>query len=377
MLHDERPIRLDELAEAIKRLYKAMDRLDSKLIHYEGGRRESVFIMSPVLYNRRAISFAYDLTNQYAQHELEKEVKLVLYNLPAESIIDSLDAFEKIVDEFYQKGEKHDYSDRLYMEITFLASLGANLSHLTSLSLGLCVRYELDLLQGLEPEKGIIEVNRRIKELERDQNFYSKEHAITLYEYRTQKLRGLNYLKEDLEAELKITDTASIPPNSTLEIKTMETKMLEDISHSGNVIIHKDLSKEVLSTLKRLASKGFIEKVGFEYKMLPEGYEQLKRLQNEESKGKSETVSGSKGHMVDWGEVRELIASNKWDKAIARIKSTIESKSEEFDLIVSIESQITAYKTSVIKGVMSIEEDSRSRSKITSALLEVIKLLEV
>lgn len=302
MLHDERPIELGELVVAIRRLYKIMDKLDSMLISYEGGKRESVFVKSSVLYNRKAISFAYDLTNQFVQYESEKDVKLVLYNLPAENIIESLDAYEKTVEEFCMKGDLQDYSDKLYMDTSFLALLGANLGHLVGQSLGLCIRYECDLLQRLEPNERIREVNRRIKEIERDQYFFSKEHAIVLYEYRTRKLQKLKNIRDDLEEEFEVKDTYRTKSQKPLEMEEMK---------------------------------------------------------------------------IDWGGIRDLIASNQWNKVLNKIKSTVNNNPEILDSIVAIESQITAYKTSSIKGIMSFEEDSISKNIITARLLALIKLLEV
>lgn len=377
MLNDERPIRLDELAMAIKRLYKAMDKLDSKLISYERDKRESVFVMSSVLYNRKAISYAYDLTSHYVKYELEKEIKLVLYNKPIEQILESLGTFEKVVEEFCMKDDLDDHSDSLYMDLYFLPLLGANLSHIVSLSLSQCIRYECDLIQCLVPKERIKEVNRRMKEIERNSYFFSKEHAIVLYEYRTRKLQNLEYIKEDAEEKLGIKNTQrAVVSENPSKMKDLEIEVLKEISLSGEVIIHKDLPKESLSTLRVLAGKGFIEKLGFKYKILQKGYEELERLQSEMTSTKSVEKNEPIKQELEWNRIKELIANNKWNDAIDNIKSSIDNNSEEFDLIVSIEAQITTYKMSSIKGIMSFEEDSRSKNKITSALLEMIKLLE-
>lgn len=89
MLHDERPIHLDELADVTKKLYRALDKLDSKLLSIKGMAHVSIFMESSPLYNRKAIDFAYTITRRYANYEATKNLKLVLYNYDIEQIINN------------------------------------------------------------------------------------------------------------------------------------------------------------------------------------------------------------------------------------------------------------------------------------------------
>ncbi|MCB0540255.1 MAG: hypothetical protein KDE33_22250 [Bacteroidetes bacterium] len=210
MLHGEREISLLEIANALKSIYQTIDKLDSKLISLEPGKRESIFIKNPDLYNRKAVSFAYDLLNAYIKYEIGRDVKLCLYNKPLQDIIDTHESFETVVDNFCNGGEELDYSNQFYIKTYFFGELSAHLIHLVETALSMCLKYEIDILTNFSSDRREKELKKRIKELERNKYFFSKEHSIQLNSYANQKLEKLKYVQEDLEEEQEGIATNSL-----------------------------------------------------------------------------------------------------------------------------------------------------------------------
>lgn len=237
MLHDERPIHLNELADIIKKLYHALDKLDSKMISIEGTEYASIFMKSSPLYNRTAIDFAYTKTRRYADEEASKDIKLAFYSFAIEQIIDNQELEQNKVDTFCSKNIKDcTASEKFYMTTHFMGALASKLNHVASLSLDLCTKYECDILKNLpSPERRKV-INEEIKEIVRKKNFYSKDHSMLLHEYAEHKLQILRYMKEDIDEELNSSEPdekISAEPNSlSVEILRKIKELISD-SDSG------------------------------------------------------------------------------------------------------------------------------------------------
>lgn len=252
MLHDERPIHFDELADVIKKLYRALDKLNSKMISIEGTEYASIFMKSPPQYNRTAIDFAYSKTRRCADEEANKDIKLALYSFAIEQIIDNQELERNKIDTFCNKNINDcTASENIYMTTDFMGTLAANLNHVASRSLDLCTKYECDILKTLPPLERRKAISEEIKEMVRKENFYSKAHSELLHEYAEHKLQILRYMKEDMDEELnssELDDKISAEPNF-LSVEIL-TKIRNLISNSDSgwdeaiSILESNISKE-------------------------------------------------------------------------------------------------------------------------------------
>ena len=250
MLHDEKRISLQILANVLKDIYQLVDKLDSKVVELEKGKSKSIFIEDSKLYNRKAVSFAYDSLNSYIRYESRGEKpNLYLYSKPVENTIELLEVYQKLVDDYCDKNDELEFSITFTIRTHIFGQLCGYMNFLLNTSLSTCLKYETDLLLKLPVDKLKEEVKKRIKNIEREDFFYNEEHSIHLHSYATQKIRTLKFILEDIEED-KIDDKEIHLVKSIVEA----TKKLQ--SQKKNIEGNEKARTQMLSNL----IKGFVAK---------------------------------------------------------------------------------------------------------------------
>lgn len=177
MLHNERPIELDEISNLLFTVYHIVDRLDQEITSRES-RHISIFVSKYKEINRIAVGKCYNLINEVRDHNKLQPYKFLYFNKPTEDLLDKIDLIKKKVDHYFQSGQKNDY----HSITTYLfGELAGYLSFLVHSTFELCISYELSQLKAMPSHELIKTLKEKIQRVE-DLKFYTSESTNDIYQ---------------------------------------------------------------------------------------------------------------------------------------------------------------------------------------------------